>query len=46
MSSGDRIVEVARQHLGEQYIFGARAPMNNPNWIGPWDYAEFFVVCL
>jgi N-acetylmuramoyl-L-alanine amidase len=46
MSSGDRIVELARQHLGEQYIFGARVPTNNPGWIGPWDCAGFASWCV
>ena len=28
-------------HIGEQYVLGARAPMGNANWRGPWDCAEF-----
>ena len=36
LSTGDHIVGLARQHVGEPYILGARAPMANPNWKGPW----------
>src|SRR6266446_8927236 len=28
-------------HVGEKYVLGALAPKNNPDWIGPWDCAEF-----
>lgn len=45
LTTGDRIVEIAADHLGEAYIFGARAPMGNPAWTGPWDCAEFASWC-
>jgi hypothetical protein len=44
--TGDDILAVARQHLNEPYVLGARAPMGNPNWKGPWDCAEFVSWCL
>lgn len=44
--AGDDIVAVAERHLGEPYILGARAPMANSDWRGPWDCAEFASWCL
>lgn len=38
---GEEILELARQHLGQQYVLGALAPKNDPGWAGPWDCAEF-----
>ena len=28
-------------HAGEKYILGAVVPKEHPDWIGPWDCAEF-----
>ena len=39
--TGEKILQVASQHLGEKYTFGAMVPKDNPNWKGPWDCAEF-----
>jgi len=39
--SGPALVDLARQHLGEPYVFGSLAPKNNAAWKGPWDCAEF-----
>ena len=44
--SGDSILAIAKAHIGEQYILGARAPMGNSNWQGPWDCAEFVSWCV
>lgn len=44
--SGDDIVALARRHISEKYVFGARAPMNNEAWRGPWDCAEFVSWCV
>ena len=44
-ATGDDILAVARQHLGEAYVLGARAPMANAAWSGPWDCAEFASWC-
>ncbi|HUD71769.1 MAG TPA: peptidoglycan-binding domain-containing protein [Dongiaceae bacterium] len=45
-AGGDAIVAIAVQHLREPYILGARAPLANPSWHGPWDCAEFAAWCL
>lgn len=44
--SGDAVLRLARRHVGERYILGARAPMGNPGWTGPWDCAEFVSWCV
>lgn len=46
MASGDDILRLAARHIGESYRLGARAPMNNPRWKGPWDCAEFTSWCV
>ncbi|MGR9410007.1 peptidoglycan-binding protein (plasmid) [Rhizobium leguminosarum] len=38
---GRDILAKAKEHLGETYILGARAPLQNANWRGPWDCAEY-----
>lgn len=45
-ATGDAIVALARQHIGEAYVLGARAPMANAGWKGPWDCAEFASWCV
>lgn len=42
---GHEIIPYAVPHIGERYILGARAPVLNPNWRGPWDCAEFATWC-
>ena len=44
--TGEDMLALARQHIGEQYILGARAPMANASWKGPWDCAEFVSWCV
>jgi len=39
--TGDRLLELARPHVGEKYVLGVFVPKDNPNWKGPWDCAEF-----
>jgi N-acetylmuramoyl-L-alanine amidase len=46
MPTGKDIVEVARRHIGEKYVFGAPVPKDNPAWRGPWDCAEFASWCI
>lgn len=46
MATGTDIVALGKKHLGESYILGARAPMANAKWKGPWDCAEFASWCL
>jgi hypothetical protein len=41
--TGDRLLELARPHVGERYILGSIAPKNDPAWRGPWDCAELVV---
>jgi N-acetylmuramoyl-L-alanine amidase len=40
MSTGRGMLELARQHIGQEYE-NVLVPKNNPNWRGPWDCAEF-----
>lgn len=42
---GDEILPTAREKIGQDYVLGARAPLLNPNWNGPWDCAEFASWC-
>lgn len=43
---GEAILALAVAHLGEPYRLGARAPMANADWKGPWDCAEFVSWCV
>lgn len=42
---GSDILELARKHIGEKYVFGARVPLAHAGWTGPWDCAEFVSWC-
>jgi len=42
---GQTVLDVAKQHLGEDYVLGARAILSNPNHRGPWDCAEYTSWC-
>lgn len=44
--TGEEILAEALTHQGEQYVFGARAPMANRSYAGPWDCAEFCSWCV
>jgi N-acetylmuramoyl-L-alanine amidase len=46
MATGEEIIELAANHIGEKYILGAFAPKNNANYKGPWDCAEFVSWCI
>ena len=46
MATGADVVTLAKKHLRESYVLGARAPMANSKWKGPWDCAEFTSWCL
>lgn len=39
--SGSDLVRLAREHVGEKYVLGARVPKDRRDWKGPWDCAEF-----
>jgi N-acetylmuramoyl-L-alanine amidase len=41
MATGNELLKLARQHIGEPYILGVLAPKDNARWKGPWDCAEF-----
>lgn len=41
MATGDDLLRVAATRVGQQYVLGAKVPKNDPNWLGPWDCAEF-----
>lgn len=41
-----KILEIATGHIGEAYVLGARAPLSNSAWKGPWDCAEFASWCV
>ena len=42
---GSKILKLAKNHIGERYVLGARAILSNPNHRGPWDCAEFASWC-
>src|SRR5690606_31487578 len=44
--TGEATLALALEHLDEKYVLGARAPMANSKWAGPWDCAEFVSWCL
>ena len=39
--TGDNVVFLGDQHVGEPYLLGARVPKDDVNFKGPWDSAEF-----
>lgn len=41
MPSGADLVAMALKHKGEPYLLGCDVPLQDPNWKGPWDCAEF-----
>jgi mRNA-degrading endonuclease toxin of MazEF toxin-antitoxin module len=40
-ATGDRLLQLARQHVGEKYVLSVRVPKDNFNWKGPWNCSEF-----
>jgi N-acetylmuramoyl-L-alanine amidase len=46
MATAKALLRLARDHLGEEYVLGALAPKDNPDWHGPWDCAEFASWCV
>ena len=45
-ATGDALIAIGRDHIGERYVLGARAPMADASWKGPWDCAEFVSWCV
>jgi hypothetical protein len=41
MATGEDVLALAVQHVGERYVFGVFVPKANTEWRGPWDCAEF-----
>jgi peptidoglycan hydrolase-like protein with peptidoglycan-binding domain len=46
MLTGEIVLPVAEAHQNEPYVLGARVPMNNASYHGPWDCAEFVSWCI
>lgn len=46
MATGEDLVSLAAQHVGERYVYGVLVPKDNTKWKGPWDCAEFASWCL
>ncbi|MBI1206265.1 MAG: peptidoglycan-binding protein [Azospirillum sp.] len=44
--SGQDVIDIGSTRIGQDYVFGARVPLDNPNWKGPWDCAEFASWCV
>jgi N-acetylmuramoyl-L-alanine amidase len=40
-ATGEDVLHIANQHVGEKYVLGAFVPKDNNSWKGPWDCAEF-----
>ena len=39
--NANEIIEIARSKLGQEYVYGAQVPLDNSDWTGPWDCAEY-----
>jgi len=46
MKTGQDLLSIASEHIGEKYIFGSKVPYNNKNYTGPWGCAEFISWCV
>jgi hypothetical protein len=44
-SEGSKVLDIGKSRVGQAYILGASVPLNNANWAGPWDCAEFTSWC-
>ncbi|MFH1554946.1 MAG: peptidoglycan-binding domain-containing protein [Pseudomonadota bacterium] len=42
---GQDVIDIGKTRVGQEYVWGAHVPLNNPNWAGPWDCAEFTSWC-
>jgi len=40
-ATGEDVLQLAGQHVGEKYVLGISVPKDNDSWKGPWDCAEF-----
>jgi N-acetylmuramoyl-L-alanine amidase len=41
MKTGKDLLELAATRIGEDYVYGANVDLDDPDWHGPWDCAEF-----
>ena len=39
--TGQDLLKQAKKSLGDEYIYGANVDISDPEWLGPWDCAEF-----
>lgn len=39
--TGQDLLDLAASRIGEEYVYGANVPLDDPDWHGPWDCAEF-----
>ncbi|OYQ34757.1 peptidoglycan-binding protein [Sandarakinorhabdus cyanobacteriorum] len=46
MNPAAHILEIGSSRIGQRYILGSNVPLDNPNWSGPWDCAEFASWCV
>ncbi len=44
-NTGQDIIDIGSTRVGQSYVLGAVVPLDNPNWKGPWDCAEFTSWC-
>jgi hypothetical protein len=42
---GKDVIAIGSTRIGQSYVLGADVPLDNPNWQGPWDCAEFASWC-
>jgi hypothetical protein len=41
MTTGQELLDLAASRIGEEYIYGANVDLEDADWHGPWDCAEF-----
>ena len=46
MATGAQLLELAARHVNQRYVLGVKVPKDNPDWMGPWDCAEFASWCV
>ncbi|WP_022700537.1 CHAP domain-containing protein [Oceanicaulis alexandrii] len=44
--TGDDLVHIASAHIGEAYRLGAVVALEDPDYAGPWDCADFVSWCV
>jgi hypothetical protein len=43
--TGQDVIDIGTSRVGQVYVLGAQVPLDNANWKGPWDCAEFTSWC-